>query len=69
MTLQKLYACVEFCTPVLVLYEMQAENKAGLTRHQMLTQLILFYDTMMKILQHEEARPCLGNFKLLIYDG
>ena len=43
------FACVEYCTPVLVLYEMEAEGKAGLTPEQKEAQLQVFYRCLKKL--------------------
>ena len=59
------FACVEYCTPVLVMYEMEAEGKAGLTLKQKEAQLQVFYECLKKIYWNAEYRQ---DIQLICYD-
>jgi hypothetical protein len=59
------YACVEYCTPVLVMYEMEAEGHAGLTPKQKENQLKIFYKTLQKILSQTDYAQ---NIELIQYN-
>jgi len=59
------YACVEYCTPVLVMYEMEAEGKAGLSQEQKEAQLLVFHEVLQDILNRSEYKR---HINLICYD-
>ena len=67
--LQSYFACVEYCTPVLVMYEMEAEALAGLSPGQKAAECRMFYEVLNRILTREEAPDFCRNIKLVKYDG
>ena len=67
--LQTYFACVEYCTPVLVMYEMEAEGLAGLSPMQKAAELVVFYDVLNRILSRPSAPDYCRNIKLIKYDG
>ncbi|KAI0216162.1 Stimulator of interferon genes protein [Lamellibrachia satsuma] len=61
------YAILEFTTPILSLYEMEAGAIAGLNSGQMDVQRKIFETKLQEILEHENNRRCNGRTILLSY--
>ena len=57
---------MEYCTPVLVLYEMEAEGKAGLTPEQKKAQLQVFYRCLKKLCSNAKYSQ---DIQFICYDG
>jgi len=62
---QTYYACVEYCTPVLVMYEMEAEGKAGLSPGQKEAQLFVFKRVLENIINKSEYKQ---HIQMICYD-
>lgn len=62
------YNCaVEYATPLLTLYNMSQESRAGFGEPERRQQVLLFYTTLQDIL--ENSLECRNRYKLILLNG